>query len=164
MSLTKFLSGRKRGSVWWEFFYYDEGCEKSTCLVVNDATKVACGTKIAGKNTSNFAAHLKRFHKEAHETCVNKEKAIRSPAVKRDITGAVKSQTIAECLQRRIVSWPKDSTEHHERVQSVMEMVISTGCPITLLDQPSFRKMMAVMDQKFKMPGLFTLFFLLQTQ
>jgi len=38
MSLTKLLSGRKRGSVWWEFFSYDEGCEKSTCLVVNDAT------------------------------------------------------------------------------------------------------------------------------
>ena len=54
MSLTKLLSGRKRVSVWWEFFFYDEGCEKSTCLVVNlnDVTKVACGTKIAGKNTS----------------------------------------------------------------------------------------------------------------
>src|SRR6218665_3174593 len=38
MSLTKLLSGRKRSSVWWEFFSYDEGCEKSTCLVVNDAT------------------------------------------------------------------------------------------------------------------------------
>jgi len=38
MSLTKLLSGRKRGSIWWEFFSYDEGCEKSTCLVVNDAT------------------------------------------------------------------------------------------------------------------------------
>ena len=49
MSLTKLLSGRKRGSIWWEFFSYDEGCEKTTCLVVDlsDATKVACGTKFA---------------------------------------------------------------------------------------------------------------------
>src|SRR6218665_1072279 len=119
--MSKLLIGRKRGSVWWESFSCDEVCEKSTCLAVIDATKVACGTKIAGKNTSNCAAQLKRFHKKARETCVNKENTIRSPAVKCEITGAVKFQTIGQCLQRRIVLWLKDSGEHYERVQSVMK-------------------------------------------
>ena len=45
------------------------------------------------------------------------------------------------------------------RVQSVMKMVISTSCPITLLDQQSFREMINVMDQKFKMPGLFFVYY-----
>ena len=55
------------------------------------------------KNTSNFAAHLKRFHKQAHESCMNKEeeKVIRTnQAVKRDSSGTVKPQTLGECLQR----------------------------------------------------------------
>ena len=67
MSLSKLLSGRKRDSVWWEFFSYDDSCDKSTCLVADDTTKAVCGAKIAGKNTSNFAAHVKRFHKQAYE-------------------------------------------------------------------------------------------------
>ena len=82
--------------------------------MVDETTKVACGTKIAGKNTSNFAAHLKRFHKQAHDSCVHKEKekaSGKSQAVKRGISGAVKSQTLGECIQRRIVSWPKESAE-----------------------------------------------------
>ena len=117
MSLSKLLSGRKRDSVWWEFFSYDDSCDKSTCLVADDTTKAVCGAKIAGKNTSNFAAHVKRFHKQAYEICVKKEQQKMSgksqaAADKRDILGTVKSQTLKECLNRRIVSWPKESEEH----------------------------------------------------
>ena len=104
MSLCKLLSGKKkRDSVWWEFFLYDDSCDKSTCMGVDDATKAVCGTKIAGKNTSNFAAHIKRYHKEVHEICVKKEQekvSGKSQAVKRDISGAVKSQTLKECIDR----------------------------------------------------------------
>ena len=126
MSLSKLLSGRKRGSVWWEFFLYDEGCNRSTCLVVMDeTTKTACWTKVAGKKKSNSAAHLKRFHKQAHDSCMNKEKektCEKSQGVKLYISGAIKSQTLVDCLQRRIVSWPIESAEHQVRVKSVMIM------------------------------------------
>jgi len=134
MSLSKLFSGRKRDSVWWEFFSYDDSCDKSTCLVADETTKAVCGTQIAGKNTSNFAAHIKRFHKHAHETCVRKEMekvSAKNQAVKRDISGSSKSQTLKECINRRIVSWPKESVEHRVRVQSILKMVIgtSTGGP-----------------------------------
>ena len=115
MSLSKSLSGRKRDSVFWEFFSYDEDSDKSTCQVTDETTKVACGTQITGKNTSNFAAHLKRFHKQAYANCMSKEKernVVKSQAVKRDSSGAVKLQTIGECLQRRMISWPEESAEH----------------------------------------------------
>ena len=120
-----------------------------------------CVAKIAGKNTSNFAAHIKRFHKQTHETCVKKERenvSGKSRAVKRDILGSVKLQTLKECLNRRIVSWPKESEEHRLRVQSIMKMVIGTSCPISLLDQPSVRDMITVIDHKSKMPGVFVCF------
>jgi hypothetical protein len=132
-------------------FSYDDSCDKSTCLVADETTKAVCETKIAGKNTSNFAAHIKRFHKHAHETCVRKEMekaSAKNQAVKRDISGSAKSQTLKECTNRRIVSWPKESVEHQVRVQSILKMVIGTSCPLSLMDQPSFRDMSNVMGQQ----------------
>ena len=74
MSLVKLLAGRKRDSLLWDFFTYDAGCDKSSCMVVDDKTKLECGAKITGKNTSNLGSHLKRHHKDAHEQYLNKEK------------------------------------------------------------------------------------------
>ena len=166
MSLVKLLSGRKRDSLLWDFFTYDAGCDKSSCMVVDDKTKLECGAKITGKNTSNLGSHLKRHHKDAHEQYRNKEKLKEAgkQGVKRTSAGVVKPivpgnaqkfkhQTLGECLQRRVVAWPKDSTEHRQRVQSVMNVIASTGYPVTIVDEASFRGMIGVLDPKFKMPG-----------
>lgn len=168
MSLSKSLAGRKRDSALWDFFSYDAHDSKSSCLVVDEKTKVACGTQFKGKNTSNFAAHLKRYHKEAYARYDEKEKkkdAEKDQGVKRVHSGEVKSskgakaQTLGEFLERRIVSWPKDSVEHRRRVKSVINVVVSTGYPVRLVDQPSFRQMITVMDPKFKMPGQYSVFY-----
>lgn len=166
MSLVKLLAGRKRDSLLWDFFTYDAGCDKSSCMVVDDKNKLACGAKITGKNTSNLESHLKRHHKDAHEQFLNKEKLKEAgkQGVKHTSSGVVKPivpgttqkfkhQTLGECLQRRVVAWPKDSTEQRQRVQSVMNVIASTGYPVTIVDEASFRGMIGVLDPKFKMPG-----------
>ena len=69
----------------------------------DETKKAVCGTQIAGKNTSNLAAHIKRFHKHAHETCVRKEMekvSAKNQAVKRDISGSAKSQTLKEGINQ----------------------------------------------------------------
>lgn len=162
MSLVKLLSGRKRDSLLWEFFTYDAGSDKSSCMVVDEKTKLQCGAKITGKNTSNLGTHLKRYHKDSHEQYLKNEKLKEAgkAGVKRTASGQAsslkpQSQTLGECLQRRIVSWPNDSAEHRRRIQSVVNVVASTGYPVKIVDEPSFRAMIATLDPKFKMPGWF---------
>jgi len=71
MRLSKSLSGRKRGSVWWEFFLYDDGCDKSTCLVVDETNKVASGAKVANQKhkqlCGSFEAISQAGTRELHE-------------------------------------------------------------------------------------------------
>jgi len=57
MSLVKLLSGRKRQSVVWEYFVYEEHHDKSRCTVLNDKGE-PCGVRIAGM--------YHHFHYHAH--------------------------------------------------------------------------------------------------
>ena len=74
MSLVKLLAGRKRDRQLWNFFAYDAGCGMSSCTVVDEKTKLECGAKITGKNTSNLGSHLKRHHRDTHEQYLKNEK------------------------------------------------------------------------------------------
>jgi hypothetical protein len=123
MSLSKSLAGRKRDSSLWDFFSYDSLGLKSTCLVVDEKTNVSCGTQFKGKNTSNFASHLKRCHKEAYAGYIENEKQKDSHreenGIKRAHSGQVKSstgpksQTLGECLECRIVAWHMSRESSH---------------------------------------------------
>jgi hypothetical protein len=123
MSLAKLLAGRKRDSLMWDYFTYDEASGKSTCRVSvgNDKT---CASLFTGKNTSNLVANLQRSHKEEYSLYMQREqnKKCSRQGVKRsaaqssleidnDTKCGGKMQTLESCLQRRIVSWPPDSSE-----------------------------------------------------
>jgi len=156
LSLSKLLAGRKRDSAVWEFFTYDQTTGKSTCNVVENKAKTSCNIKLAGKNSSNLVAHLKRSHKDAFECYTEKERVKQNTkrGVKRTGSQAgFQSQTLQACIQRRVIEWPDDSAENKQRQEGVMNMIVSTGYPVALLDQPSFRDMIKIMDPKFKVPG-----------
>lgn len=168
VSLSKLLAGRRRESLVWAYFDYSEQTRKSKCQVVDKSGK-ECGALLAGKNPSNLVNHLLRLHKETHTELQGKEKARerekcgtkRSNSVSTDGDDSfsspppLKSQSIEHCLQRRIVTWPNDSIEHKQRTTSVVDMLISTGYPVTLVDQPSFKAMTKTLDSKYAVPGLF---------
>jgi hypothetical protein len=154
-SLSRVLAGRKRDSSVWDYFEYDRATDKSLCIVV-DGSQKRCNVKLSGKNSSNLVAHLRRCHEAAHDAYTDKEKEKRSEkcGVKRRRTDDnTKVQTITECYNRRIVIWGTTSPEYVQRRRSVMDMIVATGYPSSMLDQPSFRMMMTTLDPKFKPPG-----------
>jgi len=46
-----------------------------------------------------------------------------------------------------------DSIQHKERLSALLDMFIDTGDPVTHVDNPSFRAMLAKTDPKFRLPG-----------
>jgi hypothetical protein len=164
MSLCKSLAGRKRDSFVWNYFNYDDTSGKSICQVCVRDDKV-CGVGITGKNTSNLVVHLQRFHKQEHvayvqqeqsKKCVRQGTSTKRPSQSSSDNG-MKTQILQSCLQRHTVSWSSDSNEHKERLRSVMNMVIDTNIPLTVMDKnySSFRAMIKTMDSKFKLPGVY---------
>lgn len=156
------MAGRKRDSAVWDYFSYDDKMDKSRCLVqLGNESRKQCDAVFAGKNTSNLIAHLGRFHKTEHDEYLEneKEKRIGKVGIKRkigcdsELGGEGKSQTIKECLHRRIVFWPTESSEHKQRQSDVIDMLVSSNSPMTLIDDKGFRKMMKNLDPKFKLPG-----------
>jgi hypothetical protein len=149
------LAGRKRDSPIWEYFEYDMASDKSVCKV-SESGKPSCNIKLAGKNSSNLVAHLRRVHPDAYKRyCENEQlkKNEKAGVKRRKIEEDRKVQTITDCFTNRIVTWPTASSEYIKRHDSVMNTVISTGYPASMLDQPSVREMLITLDPKFKPPG-----------
>jgi hypothetical protein len=58
MALSKSICGRKRESEIWEWCSYEEGLNRTTCLVVNEKTGLECRAIFSGKNPSNLKKHF----------------------------------------------------------------------------------------------------------
>lgn len=160
MSLDKMFAGRRRESSVWKYFEYNEQTRKSKCCVTDAKIGKECGALLAGKNCSNLISHLARIHKDVHTEFEETEKARNEDkrGTKRhapDIAPGPSSkvQSLEQCIQRKPVMWPKDSAEYKRRSAAVMDMLITTGYPVTLVDKPSFRYMLTTMDPKFAPPG-----------
>lgn len=171
-SLAKSLAGRKRESTVWDYFQYDERTDKSRCLANDERTKKQCTVTLSGKYSSNLIAHLRQpYHKEAFiayeeketkkkEACLGLKRKLPCSSTNDVQSSKVfKAQTLSDCLLRQINFWPADSAEYRRRLDSVLDVVISTGYPVTMVDQPSFRSMIHTLEQKFKLPGQLILIF-----
>lgn len=163
-TLASLLAGRKKESPVWDFFKYCKETDKSVCNVLDPKTEKSCGTALSGKNSSNLISHLQRMHKVAYSEYQEKhsEKDKAKTNLKRKFNDAVsesaavsteKTQTLQECLNKRHVTWPTNSMEHQQRERSVVNMLVDSGYPVTMVDHPSFRVMMQTMDPKFKLSG-----------
>ena len=162
MSLSKLLAGRKRESCVWEYFEYIDKEDKSKCLVVGK-TNNKCEATLSGRNPRNFVSHQARLHKDTHAEFEIKEKNRESvkqslkwkmPADFVEPSPLLKDQSLEQCLHRQVVSWSADSNEHKQRVQGVFDMIVCSGYPVTLVDQPAFREIIRTLDNKFSPPGL----------
>lgn len=104
--------------------------------------------------------HMSRVHKEAYSELqqVENERKQAKEGLKRKCSDysadpPAKVQSLEQCVHRRATAWHSDSNEYKKRVSSLLNMLISTGYPLALVDQPSFRDLMHTMDPKFVMPG-----------
>nr|XP_047137979.1 zinc finger BED domain-containing protein RICESLEEPER 2-like [Hydra vulgaris] len=166
MSLSKLFAGRKRNSSVWKWFKYDASSDKSVCLVLLDGEKV-CNTKLCGKNPTNLKLHLARNHKSVHvelegselkKLSEKKQTGIKRKAVDENGPTLLESssnqnQTLIQCINRRNTAWPINSHEHKIRLNSLIQMIIATCNPVTLVDNASFRKLVNTLDYKFSLPA-----------
>lgn len=49
--------------------------------------------------------------------------------------------------------WQKDSFQFTCRVDAVRDMIIRSGYPVTIVDEPYFKEMTKTLDPKFVLPG-----------
>jgi len=155
MSLIKTLSGRKRECGVWIFFEYNASKNRSKCMVAEDKTGAECGQLITGKNTTNLKKHLQVFHPAQFAETEKKDEARvagKRPTASSEPSSSC-SQTLTECLNRKIVTWDSQSPEHGRREQAMVNMFVDTGYPATSVDNPKFRQFCSAMDPKFKVPG-----------
>jgi len=66
---------------------------------------------------------------------------------------AVASQSLLDCVNKRSLQWSKDSLEYKYRLYGVLQMPISTGYPVTMVDEADYRESMRQCDPKFVLPG-----------
>jgi len=157
MSLSKSFVGRKRECGVWDFFHYNESANTSVCNVMNDKG-IECKQVFSGKNPTNLKKHVQTMHPQ---TFVELEKKDASRILGKRKFGADQAssssaggnQTISDCLSRKVVTWESKSSEHVRRENSLVDMIIDTGYPTTVADNPKFRDFCSTLDPKFKAPG-----------
>jgi len=81
-SLIKQFSGRKRESDVHRHFVYNVDVNKSICQVESDKGKT-CGSRIAGKNTTNLRSHLQHHHKAVYEELRSAEELVKATKIRR---------------------------------------------------------------------------------
>jgi hypothetical protein len=72
-SFVKIFSGRKRASQVWQYFNYDEGRRKSTCILRTEKG-TQCGKLIATKNPTNLKNHLRHHHPKVYDEVTKNER------------------------------------------------------------------------------------------
>ena len=110
-SLAQLMAGRKRDSPVWEYFEYDVASDKSVCKVT-ESGKPSCNIKMAGKNSSNLIAHLRRVHPDAYKRYCENEQSKKNEKIgvkRRKVEDDLKVQTIKDCFNSRTVTWSTDS-------------------------------------------------------
>ncbi len=167
-NLQRLLAGRKKESAVWKYYspIVNGNIKQSRCLVVVNGKQ--CGEIFRGTNPSNLKKHLKRFHDEAAadvdkrdlDNKNNKWKAAETASTSRGpgTSGQnLRSQTITDCVRNRRSLWARDSNEYNTKLDALAEVFISTGYPMTLLDDSAFRSLLTTLDPKFCPPGWYSI-------
>lgn len=137
------------------------------CQFVDENSNTNCGVLLMGKNTTNLIAHLRRLHKVNVEEFKSKEKAQNGENIiikqnnNQNMLNKIKTQktmnhikveTTSHSLNYEVSFWSLDSEEYKGNFQNVVDFVIESGSPVTVVDMPSFKKMIQNLQPKFKPP------------
>lgn len=118
------------------------------CLVKSD--------KYRNSPQPNTQRGVRGVHQKI-ETKAEKKKITSNETSKLQKPLVIRSQTLGKRVRKKYVLWLPDSSEHHQRQNSVIEFIADSCYPVTMVDRPPFRKMMNTLDPKFKIPSKFSL-------
>jgi hypothetical protein len=156
MSLSKSLAGRKQESDIWDYFEYHKDADKSKCIVVLKSDKI-CGAMLAKKNPTNLKTHLRCFHPEQFKLFAAADSARKCAKEQQKADGDVSHKKeiplplnqFISMKQEAASSWAQDSLQYKTKLDSVLDMLIMTGMPVTTVDNESFHDMIKALDSKF---------------
>ena len=63
------------------------------------------------------------------------------------------SHTLTECISRRTSDWSKESVQYKYCPDGILQMLITTGYPVTFMNDSSNRESFSEFDPKFVLPG-----------
>ncbi len=160
MSLKR-LSGRKPENSVHEYFIFDKDGDKGR----GTSACKACNEPLKGKNSTNLKNHLERHHKDLYDQFMTEEserKKVKFEKMQKDDKeyekGKKEETTLFSVIAKmnNKVQWGTKSNEYEKRLHALLEMLITTGYPITMIDNPEFRVMISTFNPKFRMPGEIT--------
>jgi len=64
-----------------------------------------------------------------------------------------KNQTLHSFMQKQTTRWGENTVEFKEKKAALINMIVDTNSPLSMIDQLSFRQMMNTMDPKFQVPS-----------
>ena len=158
MSASVSTAGRKRESDVWRYFEFDVAKNAIKCTAVNSKTNVLCAQWINGKNPTNMKKHVQACHADVFVKLQETETARKKLTAKRvadKLSTSSSHGNIKDCFNRKIPVWSQLSTEHQRRTKALLDMVVSTGSPVSMMDNSAFRDFCRTLDPKFKPPGMF---------
>lgn len=160
-NLQRILAGRKKESSVWKYFETVHNANskeaRSRCTVI--VGEKQCGSLIAGTNATNLKKHLDSHHPKA-ALDVDKCNAVRKTGksqAKSDgysPSDGMKIQSISACLSKRNNQWPKESNEYKTGMNALTDVFVSTGYPLTIINNHAFRTLLTTLDSKFTVPGI----------
>ena len=98
-------------------------------------------------NTNNLTYHLEKEHPEQFREI----KELEEP--KKDIPRSVSVRQLSlKATLTNATPYPKGSSRHKELVSATADFICHGLQPVSVVDEPSFRKLMAKADPRYAMP------------
>ena len=103
-------------------------------------------------NTSNLWSHVEKKHKSEYVKHASEQ--IQKTRIGRSFKAPTvgKQPTITSALMAA-TPYSTQSREHKERIEAVLDYVVSDGRPLSTVERPKFVKMLKVFDNRFTLPS-----------
>jgi hypothetical protein len=135
----------KRKSPIWQYFIYDESCNKSNCMLPD------CGKWINGKNPTNLQQHIDNNHKEESKLLSEKLQDWRN--TKKKIKDASKCATVKIDSVFAVKNYSLDSYKQINITKKLAVFIATSTVANRLVENEEFRDLLNELDPRYVVPG-----------
>lgn len=150
------MAGRPRKSSVWNYFVHDKTTNTSVCQVLiskPDEEEKKCGKELRGMYASNLKKHLEKQHLDQYKQ-LQKESQRKDATTRKQKSDAVTqpNRDLQELFEVTPKYYDKDSKKQLAITKKLAIFVGSTNVPLSLIDRPELRDLLAEMDQQYQVP------------
>ena len=139
---------KTKSKVWTHFAFPAD----ATGMVI-DKKKIVCRlckvTIAYSGNTSNLTYHLRRVHPREHGELAEDRGGGDKPESSGDTK--MKQLTLSGTIARA-APFHRDSVKHQQLVDATADFVCQSLLPLSVVDKPSFRRLLEIAEPRFQLP------------